>query len=136
MINKVDDFYGYNDTISALISKMSLAAYEKFDKEKMSGQNDRVAMARAIGDTVKENICIFTQYYSMDRDLINHGYKDKDGYIKHIEKATFLKFAESIFESNNYRVEKFNNVYEYKFKYQLALFNIGELKERGEWMLS
>lgn len=37
MKNLVDDFYGYNDTISGLISKMSLDAYEKFDKEKLSG---------------------------------------------------------------------------------------------------
>lgn len=127
MKNLVDEFYGYNDTISGLISKMSLDAYEKFDKEKLSGQTDRVAMARAIGDTIRENICILTENYSMDRELINHGYMEKEGYIEHIEQVTFMRLAKAIYESNNYRIEKFQNNYEYRFKYQLALFNIGKL---------
>ena len=129
MKNLVDEFYGYNDTISGLISKMSLDAYEKFDKEKLSGQTDRVAMARAIGDTIRENILILTENYSMDRDLINRGYMEREGYVEHIEQATFMKLAKSIYESKNYRVEKFKNDYEYSFRYQLAIFSIGELKK-------
>ena len=127
MKNLVNDFYGYNDTVSSLISKMTLSAYEKFDREKLSGQNDRVAMARAIGDTIRENIVIFTESHSMDRDLINHGYMEKEGYVQHIEQATFMKLAKAMYDSDNYRVEKFQNNYEYRFKYQLALFNIGKL---------
>ena len=128
--NQVDNFNGYNDTASALISKMCLQAYEKFDKEKENGNNDRVSMARAIGDTIKENMAIYTQSYSLDREMISRGYLDNKDYLKHIEKKVFIGFAETLYESNNYRVEKFNNNYEYVLKYQLAVFNIPPLKDK------
>lgn len=127
MKNLVDQYYGYNDTISGMISKMCLEAYAKYDKERLN-VDDRTAMSRAIGDTFKKNIEIFTQEYSMNPELIEMHLNNDSGYVSHIEKATFMKFAESTYESNNYRVEKFNNLYEYRFKYQLALFKIGELK--------
>ena len=130
--NQVDKFYGYNDTVSALISKMCLEAYELFDKEKANGNSDRVSMARAIGDTVKNNMVICTQNYSMDRDMISHGYLDNKDYLKYQEKAVFMKFAETLYESSNYRVEKFLNDYEYVFKYQLAVFNLPTLKQKDE----
>lgn len=127
MKNKVDDFYGYNDTISAMISKMCLEAYSKYDIEK-ERVDHKQAMARAIGDTFKKHIEIYTQTYSMDLELMRRHLNNDDGYVSHIEKATFMKFAENIYDSGNYRIEEFNNVYEYVFKYQIGLFKIGELK--------
>lgn len=126
--NKVDDYYGYNDTVSSLISKMCLEAYELFDKEKANGNSDRVSMARAIGDTIRNNMVIYSQNYSLDREMISRGYLENQDYIKHLEKSVFMKFAENLYESNNYRVDKTKNFYEYILKYQLAVFNIGELK--------
>lgn len=86
-------------------------------------------MARAIGDTIRENILILTNQYSMDRDLINHGYMKKEEYLQHVERATFMELTKSIYETGNYRVEKIKNDYEYSFRYQLAIFSIGELKK-------
>lgn len=128
MKNKVDNFYGYNDTISAMISKVCLAAYEKYDMERSHQVEHRTAMARAIGGSIKNNMTILTQSYHMDRALLQQGLHKEAGYVSHIEKATFMRFAEAIYDSGNYRVEQFNNDYEYTFKYQLAVFNIGELK--------
>lgn len=34
MRNQIDKFYGYNDTVSAMISKMCLEAFDRFDIEK------------------------------------------------------------------------------------------------------
>jgi hypothetical protein len=89
-------------------------------------------MARAIGDTIRSNMVIYTQNYCMDRDLISHGYLDNKDYLKHQEKAVFMNFAETLYGSSNYRVEKFLNDYEYVFKYQLAVFNLPTLKQKDE----
>lgn len=126
--NKVDDYCGYNDTISALISKMCLEAYEIFDREKLNGNNDRVSISRAIGDTIKNNIVIYSQNYSLDREMISIGYLENQDYVKHLEKMVFMKFAEDLYESSNYRVDKSKSFYEYILRYQLAVFNVGELK--------
>lgn len=128
MKNKVDDIYGYNETISAMISKMCLIAYEKYDNERANNVDHRTAMARAIGVSIKTNITILTQQYHMNNQAIEQGLNSDLSYMKHIEKAVFMKFAEALYDSGNYRIEKFNNAYEYCFKYQLAVFNIGELK--------
>lgn len=130
--NQVDKFYGYNDVVSALISKMCLEAYDLFDKEKANGNSDRVSMARAIGDTIRNNMVIYTQDYSMDRELISRGYLDNKDYLKYQEKAVFMEFAETLYESNNYRVEKFLNDYGYVFKYQLAVFSLPKLNQKDE----
>lgn len=128
MKNKVDDYYGYNDVISALISKMCLEAYEVFDREKASGNSDRVSMARAIGDTVRKNTAIYNQNYSMNREMISLGYLENKDYLMHLEKSIFMRFANDLYESNNYRIKKVENYYEHILRYQICVFNIGELK--------
>lgn len=132
MRNKVDDIYGYNETVSAMISKMCLIAYEKYDNERANNVDHRPAMARAIGDSIKTSMTIITQQYHMDNQMIERGLNSDHGYVKHIEKAVFMKFAEALYDSGNYRVEKFNNNYEYIFKYQLAVFKIGELNNSNQ----
>lgn len=128
MRNEIDQFNGYNDTISAMISKMCLDAYEKYDIEKERCEH-RQAMARAIGDTFKKYIDIHTQSYSMDSHLMQMSLHKDNDYVFHIEKATFMKFAEKIYDSGNYRIRKYKGDYEYVFKYELALFKIGELRK-------
>ena len=127
MKNVVDEHYGYNDVISGLISKMCLEAYSLYDIEK-ERVNNRTAIARAIGHTIKKNIKIYTRSYHMDKGAIDLGLNMDDKYTSHIERSTFLEFANDIYESGNYRIEKYNNYYECVFKYQLAVFEIGELK--------
>lgn len=131
--NQIDEYYGYNDTVSAMISKMCLEAYNIFDIEK-EGVDQKTAIARAIGDTFKKNIEILTQSYSMDRQMIDHGINKDKGYVEHLEKITFMKFAESLYESGNYRVKKRDSFYELSFIYQLGVFKIGELRKinKGE----
>ncbi len=87
-------------------------------------------MARAIGDTLRKNISIINQSYTMNPVLIEQHLNQDEGYSSHIERATFLKFAEQLYDSGNYRIKKYNNDYEYIFRYELAVFNIGELKKK------
>ena len=61
--------------------------------------------------------------------MIDHGINKDKKYVEHIEKTTFMKFAESLYESGNYRVEKRDSSYELSFFYQLGVFKIGELKK-------
>lgn len=127
MKNEVNAFYGYNNTVPALISKMCIEAFDRYEAE-IDVVPQRTAIARAIGDTIRENIEIMNCEYFMDRNAINHQMNEKTDYLKHMEKATFMKFAEALYNSGNYRVERFNNYHETSFKCQLAVFKIGELK--------
>lgn len=126
--NQIDMYYGYNDTVSAMISKMCLEAYSVFDIEKEK-VDQRTAMARAIGDTFKKNIEILTYSYSMDRQVIDQGMNKDDRYVKHLERVAFMQFAEELYESGNYRVAKQDNFYELSFIYQLGVFKIGKLEK-------
>lgn len=117
----------YNENVSALIAKMCLSAYDKFDKEKLQCQSDRVAMARAIGDTIKENMEVFEYGFGIDREVLNSGIGQDERYVEHLEMKTFNEFAEKIRQSENYRVIKYNNNYEVVHKYQFAVFKFPKL---------
>lgn len=114
----------YNERVSAIIAKVCIDAYERYDKEREGGQSERVAMARAIGDSIKENIIIHQDGFSLDREMLARGYGNKEDFIKHMEDKVFYSFAKTLRDSMQYRVESFNNFYETVYKYELATFKL------------
>jgi hypothetical protein len=117
----------YNDTISAIIAKACLKAYENYDKEKERGESHRVAMARAIGDAIRDNIKIYNVESRVDRSSADMLRKEK-GYAEYQDRQCFSMLNEEIFKSENFRKVTFDLGYEIVIKYQVALFSL----ERGE----
>ena len=118
----------YNDTVSSFIASICLKAYANLDKEIENNPHldKRMLMARAIGDAIEDHVKVLSVDNFIDIEILS---RVEGEYLKHIEKATFMKFTEDLFKTNCFRSDSLRLPYEYKIQYQLAVLDFSKLEK-------
>ena len=106
------------------IAKMSLKAIETFRKEKTRCYEQQ-AYARAIHDSLLENLTIFKLNLSLSEDMLRLHNNKREQIIKHHIKHLFLDLANQIYESGLFHHREYSNGYETFLDVEVAIFKGG-----------
>lgn len=112
----------HDSTIDNMIARMSLSAYSKYDNE-VSRCGHETAIARAIGDTLKEFIGILSVGTSVDRNIPEE-YRKDPSWVSHMHKKTFMMFADELYKSGHYQIKETGFPFFEQVSYSLAILKL------------
>lgn len=122
---EISDDNCYTNTES-LISKMIIKAINIYDLEFLETRNERQSAARAISETVRSFIKVFSVEIHIDRDMLALAQRS-DEILVHYEKQMAKQQVEAILSSDLINKTLIDHIYERRIRYDIALLDFSKI---------
>lgn len=113
------------DSVYEFIDDLCVQIMNGYTRNIGKGDVHDNALKKSIHSAIKNNIEVLECTTHIDRQLVVHMKNDRQ-WIDHMKKQTFMRFADDIYNSDNYRVRESasyaSDSKEYTF--QIALVNL------------
>lgn len=115
----------YTNTES-LISKMIIKAINTYESELSKTKNEKQSAARAISDTIRSYVKVFSVYIHIDRDMLIHAQRSDD-ILHHYENQMAKQQVHAILTSELINKTAIDHIFEKRLRYDIALVDFSKI---------